>query len=277
MTLEESIYRQVQFIKNDFLNGSTTITLKALEIVTAALDLKGNVDYSFAINIANKLKKSKPAMAAISVICDYIISDFFRSNSLGIKYFSDSVRNKLIYAKSITLDKAYNKLFKGCNSEVCNIVTCSFSSNVLDLITQAYKKGKNINVFIVESYFHNKNLSSILAYELQKQDITSYTIGLEKLQDLLPDLSFALIGADGFNNEGNLVNGTPSLDMLKICYGKVPSYVVAESFKRVKELDTDDGFDLIESKYINEIISDDDDWTVPDRVKVSKNTSLIIT
>lgn len=275
MTVEESIYRQVQLIKSDFLNGSTTITLKAMEIVTAALDLKGNVDNSFAINIANRLKKSKPAMAAISVICDYIISDFYRCNSLGIKYFSNSVRNKFMYAKHTTLDKAYNKLFKGRNSEVLNIVTCSFSSNVLDLLTLAHRKGRNINVLIVESYFHSKNLSTILSYELQKQDISSHIINIEQLSELLPVISFALIGADGFDEKGNAVNGIPSSDMLKICYGKIYAYIVAESFKKVNELTSDTGFDFIDSKYIKEIISDEDDWTVPLRTEKSENSSLI--
>lgn len=275
MTVEESLYKQVKLLKNDFVNGSSTLTLKAMEIVTAALDLKGNLDISFAISIANKLKESKPAMGAIPVICDYIITDFFKYNSLGIKYYSDGIRNKLLYAKRITFDKAYNHLFKDINYKVVNIVTCSFSSNVLDLIAQARKKGKNIKVFIVESYFHNRNLSSILAYELQKKDIISDIIGLEQLPSLLPEMSFVLLGADGFDDDGNMVNGTPSLEMLKLCFGKISSYVVAESFKRVKKLQTDDGFDFIESKYIKEIISDDGDWTVPSRVQTIENTSRI--
>jgi translation initiation factor 2B subunit (eIF-2B alpha/beta/delta family) len=260
MNVLEALYDEVNTIKNDELSGSTEIALKALDIVTAAIDLDHYENEYFPMAIADLLRKAKPAMAAVNVICNYAVNDYIRSIGKNKKYFCQHVRNKMLIAGEKTILKAYETLFNNNLNNSFNISTCSYSSNIVKLLRFAEKSGKKIKLNILESVWNNNNYSEQLALELNSPAIVTNIVTIEKFLELKHSLDFCLIGADGYDYDNNVVNGIPSLELAKAADMLNSFYVVAESFKKVKNLKTDDGFEFIPAKYITDIISDDEKW-----------------
>jgi translation initiation factor 2B subunit (eIF-2B alpha/beta/delta family) len=259
MNFIEAIYQQIDFIRNDVLSGSSTIALNALDVVTAAIDVQDRNDPAFPLKVASLLKESKPSVAAITVVCDYALKDFYKSKNIENKYFSIDVRKKLLRASEETLKLSYSRLINPEN-KVIKIATCSFSSNVMRFLKLADKRGYKLHVYIIDSIWNKRNYASLLAYELNNTAILSKIISLDEFADVRNELDYCLIGADGFDENKNVVNGIPSLNFAMLSKDYVPFYVIAESFKRVEYPVSDDGFEFIPAQFITEILTDSEYW-----------------
>lgn len=259
MKFVDAIYQQIDFVRNDVLNGSTTIALHALEIVTATIDVHEKQDVSLPERVASMLSDSKPALAAVKVVCNYALQERKRTLDTSETYYSHDIRKKLMHASERTVKKAYAKLFAN-KEDSYSIATCSFSTNVMRLLKHADKHGYKLQVYIVNSVWQKRNYATILAYELHNTGILSKLITFDEFKDLRNVLDFCIIGADGFDDKNNTVNGVPSLQFAELANDYCPLYVVAESFKKIDELKTDDGFEYIPSEFITGIISDDEQW-----------------
>ena len=261
MNVLEAIYNEIDEIKNDFLGGSSQIALKALDIVTAVIDLNPyKNDYDTAA-IAESIIKSKPAMAAVEVICNYALHDYKKQKNKVKKYYCIDVRNKMFRASEATIAKAYHKLFEENTEGFFNIATCSFSSNIIKLLRLADEHNKKIKLYILKSVWNDIDYSENLVSELKNTGILAKIVPIAEFNKIKNGIDFTIVGADGFDYLNNVVNGIPTKQLAEAvnCNN---FYVVAESFKKIKRLKTDDGFEFIPSKFITEIISDNEKWNI---------------
>jgi len=166
----------------------------------------------------------------------------------------------MLIAGEKTIIKAYKTLFTSNSDNTFNISTCSYSSNIIKLLHFAEENEKSIKLNILKSVWKDNDYSEQLAAEFDSSTITSEIITIEQFEKIKHTLDFCIIGADGFDYEKNVVNGVPSRMLAENAFGLNNFYVVAESFKKVKNLKIDDGFELIPTKYISDIISDDEKW-----------------
>ncbi len=262
MTIIEALYKETEKIKKDYRSGSSELALKALEIITASMDLENNQNDIFPSGIALMLTKAKPAMTAIKVICDYALYDYRKSLHKGQKYFYNEVRNKMLRATNKTMLKAFNTLFDTSAEKTYKIATCSYSSNVLKLLRHADDKGIRIQLFPLNSVWKDIDFSVYLTDKLSKTGILSKIISFDEFKELREEIDFCITGADGYDFSNNVINGIPTLKLAEYSKGFCDFYVIAESFKKANELETDDGFEFIPSYFIKEIISDDEQWYV---------------
>ncbi len=260
MNVIEALYKEIDNIKKDYASGSTEIATKALDIVTAAIDLELHGNDYFPQSIASMLQKAKPTMTAVEVICNYAVDDYKKVFVKGKKYFCVEVRNKMQRAGEKTIINAYNKLFTANNKTTFNISTCTYSSNIIKLLRLADKNKIEINLFAVQSVWNNFDYSEQLVDSLSDTNINSSIISYKEFKQLQPNIDFCLIGADGYDKTHNVVNGVPTKLLAETAYPDNKLYVVAESFKMVENLRTGDGFELIPARFVSEILTDDEVW-----------------
>ena len=261
MNVVEGLYKRIETLRNDFLNGSSAIALNALDIVTAAIDLNVDDNDKFPSQIAKMIKESKPAMAAVSTICDYALNDYQHNRPKVTKYFSIEVREKMFRAGEDTVQNAYERLFSS-DDDLYRIATCSFSTNVMKLLRLADKRGKRIKVYIIKSIWNQRDYSTVLAYELGQSGILSKIVNLVEFANYRDNIDFCIIGSDGYDSSNNLVNGLPSKAFAELALGHTPFYAIAESFKKIDTLKADDGFDFVDFQYVSDILSDNENWNV---------------
>ncbi|GEM_PF-3064487 len=270
MNVLEALYNEIYNIQNDLLAGSSEIALKALEVVSAIIDLNQFEDENYAKIVADLLKKSKPSMAAVEVICNYAINQYAKNKTKGNKYFYTDVRNKMMRAKENTIMRAFHKLFDNNSKNYINIATCSFSSNVINLLRFADSHNKNIRLFIIQSLNNNIDYSQNLTNQFHNTGILTKIISIEEFRKIKDEINYSIIGADGFDFDNNVINGFPSKEFAEASFGRNNFYVVAESFKKIDNLKLDNGFELISSKYISGIISDDERWIYKEELQVKE-------
>lgn len=259
MNVLEAIYNEIEEIKHDFLGGSSQIALKALDIVTAVIDLNPYKDDKFPVFIAETIRNLKPAMAAVEVICSYALKDYAKHKDKVKKYYCVDIRNKMFRASEATILKAYHKLFMHNTDDFYYIATCSFSSNIIKFLRFADEHNKKIKLFVIKSVWNNIDYSENLVSELNHTGILSKIISIDEFKKIKDIIDFTVVGADGYDYNSNVVNGVPTKDLVEESNGN-NFYVITESFKKTKKLKTDDGFEFIPSKYITEIISDHENW-----------------
>lgn len=259
MYLIQALYDQIEELRNDYINGSSAIALLALDIITAAIDLQTGVDMSFPNDVAQKLKNAKPTMSAVATVVDYAMHDYSKSVGKVKKYFCNKVRERFLNCTLDSVSYCFNELF-GESKEKKTLITCSYSNNVIGVLIKANEAGIDLNVYTVESIWRERDYADVLGSVLYRNGITPNKININDIDKLSVKPDFVLIGCDGYDDEGNALNGLPSMNLAQKVHNKIPLYVVGESFKHTSELHPDDGFELIPSKYINKIFSDGETW-----------------
>jgi translation initiation factor 2B subunit (eIF-2B alpha/beta/delta family) len=259
MYLIQALYDQIEELRNDYINGSSAIALHALDIVTAAIDLNVDPSMAFPKDIAQKLKQTKPSMSAIDTVVDYAMHDYSKSVGKVKKYFCDKVRERFINCTLDSVQICFDDLF-GKSKKKKTIVTCSYSNNVIGVLFKAHEAGIELDVYTVESVWRDRDYADVLGSVLHRNNIEPKKISVDDIHKLPEQPNFILIGCDGYDDAGNALNGAPSQKLAKTVYNKIPLYVVGESFKHTPKLHPSDGFELISSKYIKKIFSDNETW-----------------
>jgi len=76
----DSIDSLIQSLKDDYVNGSTTIAKKSLQILLSAWNLYGIRNRNSLVAYAHTLKASKPTMAAVQNILRILQSRLMSSD-----------------------------------------------------------------------------------------------------------------------------------------------------------------------------------------------------
>ena len=259
MNVIQALYDQIEELRNDYINGSSAIALHALDIITAAIDLKTGRDMSFPRDVAEKLIKAKPSMSAIATVVRYAMKDYSKSVGKVKKYFCNHVRERFLQCTEDSIDECFRSLFRDKSKKV-TVITCSYSNNVSGVLIRAYLNGFKLKVYTLQSLWRDRDYADVLASVLNRNGIMTEKISLKQLSKTASKADFALIGCDGMNLQGRALNGLPSLEMAKSIYNFLPLYIVGESFKKTDKLLSADGFEIIPAKYIKKIFSDTQSW-----------------
>ena len=259
VNLDTSLTGKINLIKYDIIHGSTHIAINALNIFFEEIDQHPEKDNLWFGILAGLLIEAKPVMASLHNIINYTYKELVKSREKNIRFTKEEILLLVGRATEEVVEKAY---FDLSQSEVFHtILTCSYSNLVVKFFEYAKIQGDDFKVLIYQSKVNNIDYSEKLKSELEYYNIDSTIISANEIQCNIENISFFITGADCFDNEGNVVNGTPTLEAAIACeILKVPYYILAESYKRLDISATDSGFDLIKSKYITKIFSDDFDW-----------------
>lgn len=249
MTLSAEFRTRIEEIRNDFTNGSSVIAGNVLKILEDAIKINKNSDRKIIPDIASELLSAKPHMAAPSNILKIFINEFPKlSGQAELLKFIKKLETDMQLASETCIKLAFAQLHI---KEKISLLTCSYSSNVFNIISQS---GTGSTVYILQSIWNGIDYSEMLQAQLKVLNVKCNVLSED---DKIPEIDFALLGADAVLYSGDIINGKPSLYLAKLVNGiNIPLFVVAESFKKCEEIQITDGFELIPNELITDIITD---------------------
>lgn len=246
---------EIENLRNDYHSGSSSIAIKALDIFERIVDIYptslSNIEY-----LAEKLKSTKPAMAALQNIISLSLHLLSKQNlPFNFSLPAKNIKQKMVELRKECVDAAFNRIFS--RSIPIIIATCSYSSTVNFFFKSAKESGFSFKVNTVESKWNNNSYGDLTAEFCKNQFIDVYPYIDEEFFNAIKESDVFIIGADSFNKTCGVINGIPSAKCAEESYGKIPFFVLAESFKESPKLLITDGFELIKNKYITEIFTNE--------------------
>jgi translation initiation factor 2B subunit (eIF-2B alpha/beta/delta family) len=250
--MNEQIKIAIDSIKNDYENGSITITKKAIDVFTQAVNIYSN-DRAKIIKIGKIIMDCKPNMSALQNIISLCINELndleqpidFTRSSEKIKSYMDNATKKVIDSTLKTV------LEMGLDRY--SIVTVSYSSTVIRFFTEMKKLDLPIKVYALESVWRGKDYAKSVVRSCKEANIEAYLLSSKSLNQNIDDLDFPVSGADSILSDGTVINGVPTRSLAKSCYQIIPFFVLAESFKKSNsstDIKIEDGFEIIPAEYI---------------------------
>lgn len=251
----KNILEKIEKIRNDLQSGSTTITKQCIDVFTGAYSVAvKNNDKESLSEIAQKMIRAKPTMAAVINIVNHCLQESRNYQGADFSPIADSIKKDMDRAGEIIIGKAINKIFMPDKNNV--IITCSYSSNIIKTFEKAAGEQIDFTVMVLRSEWKgNKYHKKVI------EDCVEFGVPAEMFEDtdipeLIKSADAAVIGADAILNGTSVINGFPSYKLARKINKEIPFYVVAESFKNSDHCTIDDGFDYVPSDYITSIVSD---------------------
>ena len=259
--------RRIDEIKADRVHGASYLSRKALEVLKLVIE-KGPVtkeDFLERLkNVGDRLTKARPSMAPIANLAAHLVYGVFQvSKEKELDFLRDFAYSKieeLERSSKIGLEKATAR-----GAEIIEdsdrIMTCSYSSTIKEVFRIAHQREINVQVWVLESKHKDKSYGKIMAEELCQQRIFARTIPDTAVRNCITEARKVLVGADSVLRDGSLINGLPTYELALAAKGKLPFYVVCETFKfnpRVssKQVKLEQGFDLTPPELITGIITE---------------------
>ncbi len=251
----ENIYNEIKALSNDYDSGSTAIAIKAVEILFKAMTYKEIISkYRRVAEVAAFLVSAKPAMAALKNLVNYSLDRINNRGNLSYAQLKKNIINKANESGRLCLENITHIVEKE-GSDV--FITCSYSSTVIKFFDYWKARGNKFRVVAIESKWKERDFSKYLCKKCKESDIECSIAGINAMDDYIKDGACSIIGADSIIPGEGVINGIPSLRLAKKTHGKIPFYVLGESFKIIDGMNIDEGFDFVPLNYISEIITDD--------------------
>lgn len=219
-TIEEAI----EGIAEDHTSGASRIALVALETMALlVVDQKGHADPKDLSEAARRISEAQPAMAVVH----NVVHMFARLVAEGQEPMAvrDQLRSEMDTAK----DRVARTFLK-IAPEDADIVTTSFSDNVLATIQLAHEKGRVAHVTVLEARPLLEGRFMVIA--LREAGIPASLAADALGPTLAARATCVLIGADSVLRDGAVVNkvGSYGLALAAREHGK-PFYVACETLK----------------------------------------------
>ncbi|MCR4400124.1 MAG: hypothetical protein QHH05_02010 [Syntrophomonadaceae bacterium] len=140
------------------------------------------------------------------------------------------------------------------------IVTCSFSSTVVEAIALAAGCAPHLQVRVLASRWQGRSYGAATAAALQERHVHCQVFDDDALAAAVAGARLALVGADAVTEHGTLINGTPSLALARACRRArppVPFLAVCESLKVVPGVQAlEPGFDAVPAALVTGFVSE---------------------
>lgn len=263
------IMKRIEDLKNDHSHGASELVAQTLEILKDAArqtDAAGSPEFVEEITaICRELMVVKPSMIAINnIVCKFMAQFNDRDKYTDVetlrahRYESAANLERLVVqAKEKTIVRAANFIPEGIT-----IMTCSFSSTIIEVCRRVWSLGKSIQVQILNSRCGIYNYGEIAAKRLNQLGIQSTIIADELTKVYVPMVDLILLGADSILMNGSVINGYPSLNLAQTAFYNnppVPVYAICESTKISPNTNTialEEGFELIPGNWLAGIITE---------------------
>ncbi|MDI6806630.1 MAG: transglutaminase domain-containing protein [Candidatus Aenigmarchaeota archaeon] len=217
--------------------------------------------------VGKKLTETRPNMTPITNLVARALYEIIEKSKEEkelelLKKFAISVADETIKSSAEAVSQAArhaNKLIESGD----RIVTCSSSSTLNKLFEYVKGEKKEIEVLVAESKFGNKKYGEITAEKLKSYGIEAKLIPDPAIRhNLYKSKGKIFVGADSILSDSYLVNGWPTYWLaLAAKDSNLPFYVVCETTKfnpklRSKEIELEEGFDLIPQELITGIVTE---------------------
>jgi len=265
-----SLLKRVEEIRDDRTHGAAELAQMALDALKdAAQENSSTTSEEFTAELeelACQLAASRPSMAVIanSIQRYRVLLAHSASSAKGIKELKSCavqaaarVIEEISRARAQSIANAAQLISDGSK-----VVTCSYSSTILEVLEQARQRGTSFLVTALESRSGGYCYGERTASHLKKMGLDSQVVSDDQAGKALAGADLALVGADAILPDGSLVNGYPTLKLAQLAAEQspeVPFYTVCDSFKfhREKTIALEEGFELIPPGLIKGIVCED--------------------
>ncbi len=243
-----SIYTQIELMKNDRRLGANQLLVQALQILKqASMVLPACSEkelYAKLLSISNDIKNSRPTMINIKngMLClEGILEEILSKSSdcYEMRKLSEYGISKMLeYLEECSQALAVNgaSLLK----DGMTLMTCSYSSSVLRALTLAHQMGISFTVFAMLSEYQGQSYGVSLLKQLKMQGIRGTPVTDLDMADYLIKSDKVIIGADALYIDGYIVNGFPSLELVETAYTVSPQIPVWALIDGLKIAGTDE-------------------------------------
>lgn len=248
--MNEDILNGINSIRNDKDGGSSEIARKAL--ATFAEGVGENPES--AAEIKSALLAARPSMAAIGNVIEKAYEIFTENPGISVDKLKNRVSDLIDGASKISLESAAETIVGKFGADF-SAASCSFSGAILNFAEKVSREGAKPKFNVLESNFSGKKYGRNLAEKLNDLGIESELFGDSQSDKVVEKSDFVIIGADKILPTG-ATNGFPSLNLAESARGRIPVYVVAESYKLTDNAGTEPGLDFIPGDFVDEIFMD---------------------
>ncbi len=256
--MEETIEKILQDFKNDYINGSSVLAKKALQILLMLNQMYSIQKKEDLAAIIEFLKHAKPSMASVQNILNYLEKELSASQSSNIAEICMDLLAKMTLCREISLQNAMNYILTKLPNDKISLLTTSVSSTVESFLLKL-KSQNVVNVFAMKSVWKGIDYANEMQKFCNENGIQFEKIDVNDLISNKVSIDFAVIGADKVIPQVGVVNGAPSLSMAELCSViGIPFFVIAESFKYTHDNNYEpEGFDFIPMNLITKVFSDE--------------------
>ncbi|MGE5404312.1 MAG: hypothetical protein ACM3PP_05180 [Candidatus Saccharibacteria bacterium] len=256
----------IEEIAHDRSRGASELASAALEALRhIAQESKGANIEDIIVNLstaARAIAESRPNMASLTNCAGRYMYRLIEAKPS----FTDSGAFSA-FAANLAFDLQW-EMAESKNQTIMNtakmlpsqgrLVTCSYSSTVVQSLVKASEMNKVLVSFVMESIFDGTSYGQMTA-----QKTPNCTVIPDDLSDLMwMGIDAVVIGADLISIDGTLVNGYPTWQLLNTAHklaADVPVWLVCESSKisSCPPECLEAGFDKVSLDIISEIITED--------------------
>jgi translation initiation factor 2B subunit (eIF-2B alpha/beta/delta family) len=232
-----NVSTEVDLIKNDWVHGARELTVQALQGMKRLIEQYYTDDEEeltkFLLTASRAFAEARPSMISIAnsiATVPYLVMKRVHRE----KELRECILEKIDLQLS-TLNKAFAGVVSNAANLVRNnstIVTCSYSSTVIEALIRAKKLGKSFNVLALRSPSSNGSLeyARLTCKKLHEAELECEVVDEVSIKDSLR--SFAFVGVDSIYPDGAVLNGSPTLRLAQEASKQYcPFYVVSETWK----------------------------------------------
>jgi len=258
------IRERIDDIRNDRVNGASTLTRQALEtlqLAAASLPPSPPERYLAALTeVAQELSRGRSNMHSIIYYMQCFLSEITQgpiNNDLPLSTVQlvDNLLRRWEESRSQLIEAGAALIGEGQT-----IFTGSYSSTIIASLVAARRQGKDFKLLIALSRCHDDQpaYGQSMARELADQAVSGTLIEDTDIAEHLAKADMVLLGADTVLADNSVVNGYPSAVLARLARAySVPVYILCEVSKCSGQtaVNLEPGFDLIPAELITDVIT----------------------
>lgn len=248
------IIRGIENVRNDREHGASFLARESLRVLALAAELSISDEQSLVTlrSVGGELARTRPPMAAIKNMAQRFIVEMERR---GPKWDPHLIEGDLLGDMELASTKAARNASK-LVYQGARVVTCSYSSAVLQSFVYVREAGRTFSVLAVESKIGEVSYGRSFLKEATTLGISADLVRDDAIAESLNRADMVLVGVDAILPDGSAVNGWPTRELAELARDIVPFFVVGESFKRDTEAYVEEGFELVPGHLITRTITD---------------------
>ncbi len=273
--INQEILEKIEEIRLDRRRGARELAKEALLALKFAIETSKEEtaeDFLRGLNeVGRRLFAARPNMSPIQNLIARAIYEVNkgwkekggeRACISSFKEFASSKIDELLIESELAVRKV-SKYGASLIEDFNVIMTCSYSSTLLETFIWAKRDGKNFRVLVAESSVCGRSYGQLMAKKLEAKGIQVEIFPDNAIIASAKRANKIFVGADSILFDGSLINGTPTYRLAQASKRlNLPFYVLCEttkfnvlSYLREKP-ELEEGFDIVSSELITAIVTE---------------------
>lgn len=252
------VQKRIDAIRRDREHGASYLAQEAVRTLAlaAAATPRGRDPWEYVGEVAQALSSARPSMAPLEVALARVLEQARRDGGGpgAIQAAAQHVSERLASAAEEAARRAAALL----PQRGVVVLTCSYSATVARTLLLLHGQGRLRRVMAVSPSRGEVDHGARLAEELRARSLAAGVFPLAALDEAVEMAQAVLVGADRVLPDGSFVNGSPTLRLAQAAQGRIPLYVVCDTFKLAPDaVSPEQGMDLVPAHLVTDIVTEE--------------------